>query len=282
MILVSGAAGKTGQAVIVALVERGAAVRALVRREAQVALVQTLGVKDVVVGDMAETAVYDQATQNMQAVYHICPNMHPDEVEIGKIAIEAALKNNVARFVYHSVMHPQTETMRHHWHKLQVEASLFESGLNFTILQPAAYMQNIMGSWDSIVEKGAYVVPYPISTPISIVDLSDVAEVAAKVLTESGHDYAIYELAGPENLSQTEVANRLHNYFDKHIVAKEIDHSVWRQNAEAAGVADYPIATLLTMFRYYAENGFSGNSNILAWLLGRKPTTFEQYLGSIT
>ena len=57
MILVSGAAGKTGQAVIVALVERGAAVRALVRREAQVALVQTLGVKDVVVGDMAETAV---------------------------------------------------------------------------------------------------------------------------------------------------------------------------------------------------------------------------------
>ena len=281
MILVSGAAGKTGEAVIRAVQAKGGDVRALVRREAQVEQVQAFGAAEVVVGDMADTAVYDQATQNMQAVYHICPNMHPDEVEIGKIAIKAALKNKVTRFVYHSVMHPQTETMPHHWHKLQVEALLFESGLNFTILQPAAYMQNIMGSWDSILEKGIYAVPYPISTRISIVDLSDVAAVAAKVLTESGHDYAIYELAGPENLSQSDVANRLQNYLHKDVVAEEIDQAVWRQNVKEAGVAKYPIETLLKMFRYYAENGFTGNSNILAWLLGRTPTMFEQYLRNL-
>ena len=77
---------------------------------------------------MMDTAVFAQATQNMRAIYHICPNMHPDEIEIGKMAIAAAKRNNVARFIYHSVMHPQTETMPHHWNKLQVEALLFSSG----------------------------------------------------------------------------------------------------------------------------------------------------------
>lgn len=282
MILVTGAAGKTGQAVINAVVRRDGVVRALVRREAQVELVKAKGAVEVVVGDMADTAVYQLATQNICAIYHICPNMHPDEVQIGKVAIAAAQQNHVERFVYHSVMHPQTETMPHHWHKLQVEALLFASGLNYTILQPAAYMQNIMGSWASIVEEGVYTTPYPVETQISIIDLADVVEVAAKVLTEVGHDFAVYELAGPENLSQIEVAAALQTHLGKRIIAKEIAHEMWRKNAESAGLSTYAIETLLNMFRYYAENGFVGNSNILIWLLRRKPTTFVEFLQSLT
>ena len=278
MILVTGAAGKTGQAVICAVKAKGGVVRALVRREVQAEQMEAIGAAEVVVGDMEDTAVFQQATKDIQGIYHICPNMHPDEVKIGKIAIAAAQQNGVERFVYHSVMHPQTELMPHHWNKMQVEALLFESGLNFTILQPAAYMQNILGGWQSIVDKGNYVVPYPVIAKNSIVDLADIAEVAAFVLIDAGHDFATYELAGPENLSQVDIAQTLQKHLERPVIAQEISHADWRKNAERAGLGAYQIETLLKMFRYYTEHGFSGNSNVLGWLLGREPTTFTQFL----
>jgi uncharacterized protein YbjT (DUF2867 family) len=197
MILVTGAAGKTGRTVMRALVERGAAVRAFVFRPGQTATVKALGAQDVVVGDMRDGETFRRAAQAAKAVYHICPNMSPDEVTIGRVAIEAARKAGVGHFVYHSVLHPQTEAMPHHWRKLRVEEMLFEAGLAYTILQPAAYMQNILGGWTTIVERDVYEVPYPVETRLGMVDLEDVAAVAARVLTEEEHGGATYELAGP-------------------------------------------------------------------------------------
>ena len=78
------------------------------------------------------------------------------------MAMEAARTAGVKRFVYHSVLHPQTEEMPHHWQKLRVEEEIFRGGLPFTILQPCAYMQNVVAYLDDIVMKGRYVVPYSI------------------------------------------------------------------------------------------------------------------------
>ncbi|MFN8458488.1 MAG: NmrA family NAD(P)-binding protein [Anaerolineae bacterium] len=72
------------------------------------------------------------------------PQHAPDEVAIGRAAIAVAKAAGGPRSVYHSVLHPHTEKMPHHWHKLRVEELLFESGLEWTILQPAAYMQNVL------------------------------------------------------------------------------------------------------------------------------------------
>ena len=97
--------------------------------------------------------------------------------------------------------------MPHHWQKLRMEEALLESGLEFTILQPCAYMQNILTGWQKIT-KGEYIIPYQVQTRISMVDLQDVGEVASNVLTEQGHENAIYELSGPEPLSQADVPGR--------------------------------------------------------------------------
>jgi len=105
-VLVTGAAGKTGQAVIRELVKRNTAVRALVRRDAQIERAKSIGAAEVMLGDMLDTAVWQQATQNIDAIYHICPNMHPEEVAIGQMAMVAAKQNGVRHFVYHSVLHP--------------------------------------------------------------------------------------------------------------------------------------------------------------------------------
>jgi uncharacterized protein YbjT (DUF2867 family) len=278
MILVTGAAGKTGQAVIRALLNRGARVRGLVRRPEQVARLQNMGVSDTVVGDIQQESTLHQAWQGVEAVYLICPNMHPDETAIGRMAIQAAQMVSGVHLVYHSVLHPHTQKMPHHWRKLRVEELLFESAQAWTILQPAAYLQNILASWPAILAEGVYRVPYPVETRLGMVDLEDVAEVAATVLSEPGHAGAIYELAGPEVLSQREVTVVIGEVLGRPVQAEEIPLDKWANTARAGGLGDYQVETLLKMFQYYAQYGFWGNPHVLHWLLGRQPSGLRAFL----
>ncbi len=278
MILVTGAAGKTGLAVIHALTAKGAAVRALVYREDQVQRVRDLGARETIVADMRKQATLAQAVHDVQAVYHICPNVSPDEVKIGRSLISAARTAGVEKFVYHSVLHPQTKTMPHHWKKLQVEALLFESGIPCIVLQPASYMQNVLTAWEAIIVEGVYRVPYGVETRLAVVDLEDVAEVARVVLTQPEHAGATYELAGPEALTQTEVAKILSRRLGRSVRVERIAVDEWISGAHASRMGEYQLGTLVRMFDYYDRYGFWGNPNILAYLLGRLPTTFESFV----
>jgi NAD(P)H dehydrogenase (quinone) len=230
---------------------------------------------------MRDRAMMEPAAHGVQAIYHICPNMNPDEVAIGEVVIAAARAAAVERLVYHSVLHPQTEAMPHHWNKLRVEEKLFESGQSYTILQPAAYMQNVLAYWDQIVEQGVYLTPYSVEARLSIVDLEDVAEVAAMVLTEGGHTGATYELAGPEALSQVEVAAILSQRLGRPVHAQVVPLDEWERKARASGTNDYAIETLLKMFRYYDRLGLCGNPNVLNRLLDRPATTFTAFIARI-
>ncbi|MFN8494165.1 MAG: NmrA family NAD(P)-binding protein [Caldilineaceae bacterium] len=278
MLLITGASGKTGQAIVKALSTSQAQVRALVRRGEQQAHLQQLGAQEVIVGDLRSSADLQRACAGVETLYHICPNMHPDEVAIAENVLQAAQSNGVGRFVYHSVLHPQTEEMPHHWNKLRVEELLFKAEVDFTILQPAAYMQNVLASWSTIVEQGVYRVPYAVTTRLGMVDLNDVAEVAARVLTETGHSGAIYELAGSEVLNQEEVAALLSKTLGRPVRAESISQAVWEQDARKAGLGDYQVNTLLKMFAYYERYGFWGNPLVLATLLGRTPTSFAAFV----
>jgi NAD(P)H dehydrogenase (quinone) len=271
MILIIGAGGKTGMAVIKALAAKREAVRAFVRQEAQADEAEALGAADSLIGDLRREDVLQVAMHGVRAVYHICPNVSPDEIVIGNAVIRAARATGVKRFVYHSVLHPQTEAMPHHWNKLRVEEALFESGLLFTILQPTVYMQNILASWQAIVERGVYSVPYPVETRLSLVDLEDMAEAAAIVLTESGHAGATYELVGMEAMTQVEVADVLSRQLGRPVRAEAMPVETWERQARASGMGDYQRETLIKMFRYYEQYGLSGNPHVLGWLLRREP-----------
>jgi len=277
MILVSGAAGKTGLAVVGALVAKGEAVRALVRRKEQLHRLREMGAREVVVADLRDPAAMAPAATSVRAIYHVCPNVSPDEVAIGQVIITAARQAGVGLFVFHSVLHPQTEAMPHHWQKLLVEQALIDSGLPFVILQPASYMQNVLAEWDQIVSRGIYRIPYSAGTRLGMVDLEDIAAAAAVVLTERGHEGATYELAGPEVLNQDDVARILGEALGRQVTPEVISPEAWEHQARAAGLGDYRVKTLLAMFRYYAWGGFWGNPRVLGWLLGRPPTTFAQF-----
>jgi uncharacterized protein YbjT (DUF2867 family) len=277
LILVTGAFGKTGKTVISALTAHGMDVRAIVRQKKQIDPLKKLGAKEVVVADLLDSKRMDEVFFGSTAIYHICPNMHPQEEEIGQLMIQAAQKNHLKHFVYHSVLHPQVEAMPHHWKKMRVEDQLFRISMPFTILQPAAYMQNVLGYLDKMLKSGEYRIPYSTSSRSSMIDLNDLAEVVVKVLTEEGHENAIYELASHETLSALDVATVVASVTGKLILAGTMDRANWEKDARKAGLSEYAVDTLKKMFQYYEEYDFIGNSNQLTWLLGREPNTFEKF-----
>lgn len=277
MILVTGASGKTGNAITRALTAHGMDVRAIVRHKKQIDPLKKLGAKEVIVADLLDGEKMDEVFFGTTAIYHICPNMHPQEEEIGQLMIQAAQKNHLKHFVYHSVLHPQVEAMPHHWKKMRVEDQLFRISMPFTILQPAAYMQNVLGYLDKMLKTGEYRIPYSTSSRSSMIDLDNLAEVVVKVLTEEGHENAIYELCSHESLSALDVATVVAGVSGKLILASTLDRADWEKDARKADLSDYAIDTLLKMFQYYEEFDFIGNSNQLTWLLGREPNSFEQF-----
>jgi uncharacterized protein YbjT (DUF2867 family) len=282
MILVTGAAGKTGQAVIRALAAKSARVRALVRRPEQVAAVKALGAAEVSLGSFEDASALARTVADTRAIYHICPNVSREELRIARAVAAAAQAHNVKRFVFHSVLHPQIEAMPHHWDKMRSEELLLAADFDLTILQPTAYMQNIFGAWRGIIEDGVFRIPYPAETRLSLVDLDDVAEVAARVLTEDGHYGATYELAGTAPLSQTEVAAAIGTVLQRNIRVEVEPVEAWESRVRAAGMGDHERATLAAMFRYYARHGLAGNSNTLRWLLGRAPHDLTHFIAVMT
>lgn len=278
MILVTGAAGKTGLAVLAALKQRGVKTRAFVRNDNQILPVRRAGATEVVVGDLLDADVWRMATTAVSRIYHIGPNLHPNEVRIGQLMIAAARAIGNCRVVYHSVIHPQIREMPHHWRKLKVENILFDSGLPFTVLQPTAYMQNLLTYLPAIQNDGILPVPYPAETRLSLVDLNDVATVAAKVLTEPGHKYATYELVGTEPLSQTAVADTFSQILHRPIEVRPVSLASWEAQALANGSAKATVATAAAMFAYYAESGMAGNPQVLRFLLGHEPTSLSDFI----
>lgn len=270
MILVTGAGGKTGRAVLEALQTQSAPTRALLHRPQPVPASETL------LGNMADQATIPAALAGVEAVYFIAPNMHPHEYDVACEWLSAAKTAGVGRFIYHSVLFPQIEAMPHHWQKLRIEEALIRSGLDFTILQPASYMQNILPYLDGMRQHGEYHVPYSVSAPFSPVDLEDIAAAAAKVLLEAGHQGASYQLAGPETLSSAEMAAQVAAYIGRLVAAAEQPLDAWR--AANADMPNYTRDTLAAMFAYYDAHGFVASSFTLAGLLGRAPHSFKEFL----
>ena len=279
MILITGAGGKTGRALVKAL-STEESVCAFIYREEQTALLRALGAEKVVAGDMRDEAAIRFAMQDVRAIYHICPNMDPEEEAIGELVIREAQEAGVEHFLYHSVLHPQTESMIHHWHKLRVEERILASGLPFTILQPAPYMQNLLPGWRWIVEDGLLIVPYSVHVKFSFVDLEDVAEAARIVLTEPNHKYAIYELAGSLPLSHAEVAERFGPVLRRPVRAEKEEIVEWkaRTAVPSSQRERYALESLVKMFEYYDQWGLAGNPNVLRWVLKREPTSWEAFI----
>lgn len=277
MILVTGAGGKTGREVARRLAHQGGEVRAAVYRPEQATALLDLGAREAPTGDLLDPVDVSRLVDGIQVVYHICPNIHPREVEIGEALIDAARTARVERLVFHSVLYPDVVEMPHHWLKHRVEQKLTGSGLAFTILRPCAYMQNLLAQLNRMTLHGELTVPYDIEAKFSLVDLGDVAEAAATVILEAGHEGLTYDICGPEAVSHRRVAEEFGAVLGRPVKAIGLDPAAWEAEARADGLGDYAIDALLKMFAWYNRNGFAGSSSDLETLLRRPAVSLPEF-----
>lgn len=281
-VLVTGAGGKTGRAVIAALAARGrtsdapaVAVRAFVRDPDRV---DGLDV-EVAVGDQRRAADLVAALEGVDAVYAIAPNLSVDEVAMGEALLAACHETGTRRLVFHSVIHPQLTAMPHHADKGRVEAAIVGSGLDWTILQPNAYLQNLAGAVDAL-RAGTYPVPYRPDAALAMVDVRDVAEVAARCLADGVGVHATFELSGPEPVTGDRVAAVAAELLGRPVHAERRDPDVWvRGLDDTRGEAARD--RLRAMFADYDRHGSPGDATVLVALLGHAPRRLRGALAEL-
>lgn len=281
MILVTGAAGQTGRAVITALHARNLPVRALVHRDGQAAELAALGAAETVTGDMLNRSDMERAASGVSTIYFICSAENPHEYEMGRLALEAAQNCGVVHFVYHSVLHSLLREMPHHRQKNDMENLLVNSGMEYTILQPAVLMQNLQLSAASLRENGVWKQKFFAGggNLLCMVDLQDVAEAAAVVVADPQHHTgATYELCGPANLSAADILAALSSRYMRAVTAEFIPDAVFLARVEPDQEPDYRTAAMLTMFQHYNDADFTGSPVVLQALLGRPPHSLSDYL----
>ncbi len=280
LMLVTAASGKTGRACVARLLAHGANVRALVRRQDAADELKASGVQDVVIGDLFDAEVLRSATQGISRILHICPPMHPNEDILAAMLTDIAFAQGVQRLVLYSVMHPHID-VPHHRRKLKAEENLIGSGLGFTILQPCRYMQHVDAIWPQILRDGAHCMPFSVDSRFSLVHLDDLAEAAALAVMEDRHENAIYELGGRQALNQNDCARIISHVLGREIIAQARPLQDFLNGARAAGMPEARINVLDIMNRHYDAHGLHGNGNILRWLLGREPISFEGHVRAL-
>ena len=270
MIVVTAAGGRTGAAVVEALWSRGTRVRALVG-SSQARPELTALSAEVCATDLTEAAAVEPLLAGADALYLIWPNFDPAETTGAVALLQAARRAGVPRVVYHSVLRPQARSMPHHAAKDRVEEALDSSGLAWRVLQPCAYADNLDGQLADVAATGLFRSTWGLAQAQSLVDLRDVAQAAAVLLTEDGLDGGTFEAVGPEALTAPRLAELLAGWLGRDVAAVD-------DVPDGPVPVEYAARCSRLMFDHYRAHGFTGSPRVLAWLLGRPPRTFADHL----
>jgi uncharacterized protein YbjT (DUF2867 family) len=277
-VLMVGATGRHAVWVLRELVRCGVSVRALVRDQARARVARDNGADDAVIGDLTEPASLTAALAGMDGVFHIGPAFAPAEANMGVAMVEAANAAGVRKFVLSGVIHPSIIAMVNHAAKLAVEEALYGSALDFTVLQPARFMQNLESSWQDVVRHNRLAMPYSPSSKMCWVDYRDVAEVAAMAMTGDELSYGTFELCAPGLMDGHDTAAVIGDVLGRQITAVQIPFDQFALQLPEGPQRD----GMRRMMAHYDRHGLpGGNAVVLRAILGREPRSLQDYLAEL-
>ena len=276
MILSVEAGGQFGGLVVRALACRGARVRSLVHKQEDFDRAQANGAREIVFGDLQDPKSLDAALEDVEGVFYTAPAFQRNESTLGLGLVGAARRAGVRRVVFSSVIHP-TLDLENHSEKIPVEAALYGSGMEFVVLHPAMFFQDLERAWPAVREGGKLSEPFSRKARIARVDYRDVADVAAVALLDDRLTYGTFELCADEILNREEIAMLMSEVLGRYIEPADSTFDSW---ASKAGVPNDDRQRLLlkSMYDYYGMHDAYGNSLTLRMILGREPRTLRGYI----
>lgn len=278
-VLAIGAAGSSAGMVVPQLVERGVEVRGLVHDPAKTDAARSNGATQIVVADLRDVAALTAAAEGVDGVFGIIPAFADDEAGIGVTMVEAAVRAGVVKFVFSSVYHPSLPLSNHRG-KQAAETALYESDLDFTILQPAMFVQQLDAAVATARRTGAVAGPYSADSAMAYVDYRDVAEVAAEAFVDDRFSHGTFELAAPGMHTRHDLARLIGEALGRPVIAQAPAFDEWADRAHLPPGALRD--GLQAMMAHYDAHGFhGGNPLVLTSLLGRSPRTVPDRIAEL-
>lgn len=270
MILVFGASGVVGSALLGELAGSGRPLRAAIHTRP----VEQPGVESVRV-DLATGAGLDDACAGADAMFLLSADM-PDQTAAELRAVEAARRAGVRRVVKLSVLGAESEAFAYARIHRPVERALAASGLDHILLRPAGFMQNFIHHHGHAIRGGALRLPCGDSREAHI-DVRDIARVAARCLLEAGHEGRAYDLCGPAALTYHEVAAALSAAIGREVSYVPVSEDAFRAEMRAFGASDAATEALLELFRFHVAGRARLASDDVLAVTGRPPTDFAAF-----
>ena len=274
MILITGASGSLGGAVLAEVARSKQQYKALYRSKDDAA--HAPAGTDVVIADFADKSSMSAACRGVESVFLVCAPI-PELVQLETNAIEACQAAGVQRVVLSSALGAgDYDKSFPRWHR-KVEDKLRASGMKYCILRPNGFHQNIVAFYaPSIRAQGAFYASLG-DTRISYLDTRDIAAVAAKALCGE-YDGQILELNGPEALTCAEIAAKISVRTGVAAKFVAIPEEAERKAMLDLGMPEWQVNALEDLFHYYSSGKACTVDGTLARLLGRPPITMDQFI----
>ncbi|MFT4095255.1 MAG: SDR family oxidoreductase [Niabella sp.] len=280
MILVTGATGHLGSAVIEHLLKNTTAdnIVAFARDENKAMPLREKGI-EVCFGTFEETASLDKAMQGIEKVLLISTTDH-HRLEQHKNVVDAAKKAGVEHILYTSVSIKNANTsaikvlMESHF---QTEDYIKESGLKYTFLRNSLYTEVIPFYVGEKVLETGILLPAG-DGKVAYALRKEMGEAAANVLLQNGHQNQTYEITGSELYAYKDVAKALSELSGKNIVYTDVEATKLSEQLRQAGVPEIIVSVIIGFATDIKNGQFEIVSKDLENLLGRKPTVLKEAL----
>ncbi|KAA0110360.1 SDR family oxidoreductase [Mycolicibacterium sp. P1-5] len=281
MILVTGAAGLTGSAVIEEFARRGLPVRALIRRPAQVARFEGMPTVEAVTGDMLDPKSLRAALDGVDRALMIS-TAGLQMMDAQCTFIEAAKSAGVQHIVKVSgidsgVGFDPYAFRAARWHA-HIERYLKGSGVAWTLIRPTQFMQFYLPGTVTGVDPVARELVMPIGdSELNPVDIDDIARVAVELLHSHGHEGKSYFMTGPQALTMSEVVQDISRVTGTLFTYRPVTLEQKRRDLAAAGL---PAEALDLLDELFSERARCRTSHVDVGtheVFGVQPTTFAQF-----
>ncbi|QYG86253.1 SDR family oxidoreductase [Citrobacter koseri] len=281
MIAITGATGQLGQHVIDTLLKTVPAsqIAAIVRNPAKADALTRLGVT-VRQADYSDEAAFTAALQGTDRLLLISSSEVGQRAAQHRNVINAAIAANVKFIAYTSLLHADRSPLGLHVEHVETEKMLADSGIPYALLRNGWYTENYLASAPAALEHGVFIGAAG-EGKIASATRADYAAAAARVISEEGHAGKVYELAGDEGWTLSQLAAELAKQSGKKVVYQNLSEADFAAALKGVGLPAGLADMLADSDAGAAKGGLFDDSHTLSALIGRPTTSLAESVKSI-
>jgi uncharacterized protein YbjT (DUF2867 family) len=276
-ILITGATGSVGTHLIKYLSEKNVSFRVLARKSDRATKLSSIKGLELVYGDLADKNSVKNALQGIEKVFLLTNSSETAET-LQLNFVDAAKANGVRHIVKLSqlaaTLHSPVRFLRYH---AAVEQKIKELAMSYTFLRPNLFMQGLLGFKESIIKKGMFFAAVG-EAKISLVDVRDIAAVAAETLTTEGHDNKIYDITGPEAITHRQIADHFSQELKKAVKFIDVKPEDMHREVVKAGFPLWQADGLMEDYAHYARGEAAHVSSNVKNITGNSPRNFQTFI----